>query len=77
MLRRDNPYVYEFIRRPNAARWRCRIFGRGANERGACHKLVEARWVLYALSSGFLRTAVVLRGVLSNPSHALRRLIDC
>lgn len=47
MLQRDTPYVYEVIRAPNPARWRCRIFGRGPNERGARHKLIEERWVLY------------------------------
>jgi hypothetical protein len=47
MLRRTTPYVYEFVSRAEARRWRCRIFGRGVDERGACHKRVEERWVVY------------------------------
>ena len=47
MLRRDSPYAYEFVRAGYTGRWRCRIFGRGEDERGACHKLVEERWVVY------------------------------
>lgn len=47
MLRRDNPYIYEFETPAGARRWKCQILGRGATERGSCYKQVEDRRVLY------------------------------
>jgi hypothetical protein len=47
MLRRQEPYVYEFESPTEGRRWSCRILGNGATERGFCDKRVEERWVLY------------------------------
>jgi hypothetical protein len=47
MLRRDVPYIYEFETPLQGRRWKCRVFGSAATERGACYKQVEARWILY------------------------------
>jgi hypothetical protein len=47
MLRRQDPYIYEFEFPGQARRWSCHILGRGATERGHCYKQVEKRWLMY------------------------------
>ena len=47
MLRRQDPYIYEFETARQARRWKCRIFPGAGTERGACYKQVEKRWILY------------------------------
>jgi hypothetical protein len=47
MLRRQQPYIVEFVSPGKSPAWKCRILGSGATERGACDKRTERRWLLY------------------------------
>ncbi len=47
MLRRQDPFIYEFVQSGQQPRWGCLIFGRGTTERGSCFKQFENRFIVY------------------------------
>ena len=47
MLRRQDPFIYEFVASGSQPLWGCLIFERGATERGSCFKQDENRFIVY------------------------------
>jgi hypothetical protein len=47
ILRNDRPYIYEFVPRREARRWRCIRRAQDGAIFGACAKRVERRWIVF------------------------------
>ena len=47
MLRKDKPYIYEFVSRREGRRWRCTRRDDSGTIYGACAKRVERRWIAF------------------------------
>ena len=47
ILRKDRPYIYEFVSRREGRRWRCIRRAQAGAIFGACSKRVERRWIVF------------------------------